>query len=54
MCNKHADGNEGYIIDFENGGYFLSRNNGKYVFELTGNVSKNELIDMAEAAHKAE
>ena len=37
------NGNEGYIVDFKNGEYFLSWNNGEYVFELTGNVSKNEL-----------
>lgn len=48
------NGNEGYIIDLGNDEYYISWDNGDYIFDITGNIGKNALIDLANSVHKAE
>lgn len=48
------NGNEGYIIDLGNDEYYISWDNGDYIFDITGNIGKNALIDLANSVHKTE
>ncbi|MCM1523134.1 MAG: DUF4367 domain-containing protein [Ruminococcus sp.] len=54
MSAIDINGHEGYIIDLGNGEYFISWDNGDYIFEVSGKINKNILIDVAESGHKAE
>lgn len=49
-----VNGKDGYLIDLGNEEFYISWDNGDYMFEITGNVGKNELISIAEAVHKVE
>lgn len=48
------NGNDGYIVDLDNNEYYISWDNGDYIFDITGNISKNELIKVANSVQKVE
>lgn len=48
------NGNDGYIVDLGNNEYYISWDNGDYIFDITGNISKDELIEAANSVQKAE
>ena len=48
------NGNDGYIVDLGNNEYYISWDNGDYIFILTGNVGKNALINVANSVKKVE
>lgn len=48
------NGYNGYIIDLENDEYYISWDSGDYVFDITGNIGKDTLIDIAETVQKVE
>lgn len=48
------NGNDGYIVDLGNNEYYISWDNGDYIFDITGNVGKNTLIDIANSVQKVE
>lgn len=57
--NRHLDyidinGNDGYIVDLGNNEYYISWDNGDYIFDITGNISKDELIRAANSVQKVE
>lgn len=45
---------DGYLIDLDNNEYYISWDNGDYIFILTGNVGKNVLINVANSVEKVE
>lgn len=45
---------DGYIIDLDNNEYLITWENNNYVFDITGNVGKNQLIELAESVQKVE
>lgn len=45
---------EGYIIDLGNDEYFISWDNGNYIFDLTGNIGESALIESAKSVQKVE
>ena len=48
------NGNDGYIVDLGNNEYYLSWENGDYIFDITGNIGKSALIDVANSVQKVE
>lgn len=48
------NGNDGYIVDLGNNEYYISWDNGDYIFDITGNIGKNALIDIANSVQKVE
>lgn len=48
------DGNDGYIVDLGNNEYYISWDNGDYIFDISGNISKDELIEVANSVQKVE
>ncbi len=48
------NGNDGYIVDLGNNEYYISWDNGDYIFDITGNISKDELIKVANSVQKVE
>lgn len=48
------NGHDGYIVDLGNNEYYISWDNGDYIFILTGNVGKNALTDVANSVKKVE
>ncbi len=48
------NGREGMIVDFGNNEYYISWDNGDYIFDITGNVGKNALIEAAKSVQKVE
>ncbi len=49
-----VNGNDGYLIDLGNEEFYISWDSNNYMFEITGNIGKNELISIAESVHKVE
>lgn len=49
-----VNGNEGYIIRLDDDSYYISWDNGDYIFDIEGNIGKNQLIEIAETVKKAE
>lgn len=54
MDHIEVNGNDGYIVDLGNDEYYISWDNGDYIFDMTGNISKNALIDAANSVQKVE
>lgn len=48
------NGNDGYIIDLGNNEYYISWENGDYVFDIIGNIDKKELVFVANSVKKVE
>lgn len=48
------NGNDGYIVDLGNNEYYISWDNGDYIFDIIGNISKDELIETANSVQKVE
>lgn len=48
------NGSDGYIVDLGNNEYYISWDNGDYIFDITGNISKDELIEAANSVQKVE
>lgn len=48
------NGSDGYIIDLGNNEYYISWDNGEYVFDVISNIGYNEQIRLAESVQKAE
>lgn len=48
------NGNDGYIVNLDNNEYYISWDNGDYIFDITGNISKNKLIEVANSVQKVE
>ena len=48
------NGNDGYIVDLGNNEYYISWDNGDYIFDITGNIGKDELIEAANSVQKVE
>lgn len=48
------NGHDGYIVDLGNNEYYISWDNGDYIFILTGNIGKNALTDVANSVKKVE
>ncbi len=48
------NGCDGYIVNLGNNEYYISWDNGDYIFDITGNVSKDELIEAANSVQKVE
>lgn len=48
------NGSDGYIVDLGNNEYYISWDNGDYIFDITGNISKDELIETANSVQKVE
>lgn len=48
------NGYDGYIIDLGNDEYFISWDNGDYVFDITGSIIKDALIKAAKTVQKVE
>ncbi len=48
------NGNDGYIVDLGNNEYYISWDNGDYIFDITGNIGKNALIEIANSVQKVE
>ncbi len=48
------NGNDGYIVDLGNNEYYISWDNGDYIFDITGNIGKNVLIEIANSVQKVE
>ena len=46
--------NDGYIVDLGNNEYFISWDNGEYIFDITSNIGQKQLIKLAESVHKVE
>ncbi|MBS1404597.1 MAG: DUF4367 domain-containing protein [Oscillospiraceae bacterium] len=49
-----VNGKEGYIIRLDDDSYYISWDNGDYIFDIEGNIGKNQLIEIAETVKKAE
>lgn len=49
-----VSGNEGYIIQLDDVSFYISWDNGDYIFDIEGNIGKNQLIEIAETVKKAE
>jgi len=49
-----VNGNEGYIIRLDDVSFYISWDNGDYIFDIEGNIGKNQLIEIAETVKKAE
>ncbi len=45
---------DGYIVDLGNNEYYISWDNGYYIFDITGNIGKNALIETANSVQKVE
>lgn len=54
MDHIEINGNDGYIVDLGNDEYYISWDNGDYIFDITGNISKNALISIANSVQKVE
>lgn len=54
LNNIEINGYDGYIVDLGNNEYYMSWDNGDYIFDITGNVGKNALIEMANSVQKVE
>lgn len=48
------NGCDGFIVDIGIDEAYISWDNGEYVFEISGNIGKSELISVAETVQKAE
>ncbi|MCM1062683.1 MAG: DUF4367 domain-containing protein [Eubacterium sp.] len=48
------NGNDGYIVDLGNNEYYISWDNGDYIFDVTGNIGKTALIEIANSVQKVE
>jgi len=48
------NGNCGYVVDLGNNEYYISWDNGDYIFDITGNIGKNALIEIANSVQKVE
>ena len=54
MDHIEINGNDGYIVDLGNDEYYISWDNGDYIFDIIGNIGKNALIDVANSVQKVE
>lgn len=54
MSYIEINGYEGYIIDMGDNNYYISWDNGDYIFDIMGNIGKNSLIEAAESVQKVE
>lgn len=41
------NGNDWYVVELGNNEYYISWDNGDYIFDITGNIGKSTLIDAA-------
>lgn len=48
------NGNDGYVVELGNNEYYISWDNGDYIFDITGNIGENALIEMANSVQKVE
>lgn len=54
MEHINVNGCEGYIIQLDDVSFYISWDNGDYIFDIEGNIGKDELINVVETVHKAE
>ena len=50
--NIIINGCNGFIVDLGNNEYYISWDNGDYVFDITGNIGKNALIEVSQSIQK--
>lgn len=50
--NIIINGYNGFIVDLGNNEYYISWDNGDYVFDITGNIGKNALIEVSQSIQK--
>lgn len=48
------NGCEGFIVDIGDNEYYISWDNGDYIFDVMGNIDKNALIEIANSVQKVE
>lgn len=48
------NGSDGYILDLDNDEFLITWDNGDYIFDLIGNIGKDELIKLAKSVQEVE
>lgn len=50
--NIIINGYNGFIVDLGNNEYYISWDNGDYVFDITGNIGENAMIEVSQSIQK--